>query len=109
MYLKRNIGFLLDIIFILRILNAEPLDWIVRDAVRLQSQEIFIHRLGKHWPGMFSYYQDPSSYLKIEQQLEASCDRCATLLPKGIERDNSQEPSSKVKSGSQTESKISRE
>lgn len=77
--------------------------------MRLQSQEVFIHRLGKHWPGTLSCYQDPHSYLKIEQQLEALCNRCATSLPKGIERDSPQELASKVKSGSQPKSKISRE
>lgn len=76
--------------------------------MRLQSQDVFIYRLGKHCPGMLSYYQDPYSYFKMEQQLEALCDRCATILPKGIERDSPQELASKVKSGSQTKSKISR-
>lgn len=37
------------------------------------------------------------------------CNRCATSLPKGIERDGPQELASKVKSGSQTKSKIGRE
>lgn len=77
-------------------------------CVRLQSQEVFIYRLGKHWPGIFSYYQDPYSYFKMKQQLEALCDRCAPILPRGIERDSPQELASKVKSGSQTKSKLSR-
>lgn len=89
MYLNRNIGLVLDIRFLLRILGAEPLGWIVRGVVRLQSQEVFIYRLGKHWPGMLNYYQDLYSYFKMEQQLEASCDRCAIILPKGTERDSS--------------------
>lgn len=108
MYLKRNIGLVFDVRFLLRVLDAEPLGCIVRDVVRLQSQEVFIYTLSKHWPGMLSYYQDPYIYFKMEQQLEALCDRCATILPKGKERNSPQELESKVKSGSQTKSKISR-
>lgn len=104
-----RIVFVLDIRFFLRILDGKPLSQIVREVVGSPSLEIFMHRLGKHWPGTFSSYQDRYSYFKIQQQLEASSDRRAAMLPKGIVRDGPKELASKAKPGAQTESKISGE
>lgn len=96
-------------IFFKWLLDGEPLSQIVREVLGLPSLEIFMHRLGKHWPGTLSSYQDHYSYFKIQQQLETSSDRCATMSPKGIVRDSPKELPRKAKPGAQTESKASRE
>lgn len=95
--------------FFLRILDGESLNQTVREVVGSESLDIFMHRLGKHWPGTLSSYQDHYSYFKRQQHLEASSDRCATMWPKGIERDSPKELASEERSGAQTKSKISRE